>query len=509
MGTCWARFSALALLTLLLASPAWAAGQLILESNPPGASVDLNGQPIGETPLLRDGLPAGSHQVTITRPGYAPMTVRIIIENDLTTRQRVTLRPQRREAMGELVIESTPSGADVTLNGRWLGKTPLNVPVPAGMHRLSLRHPGYEAQTRKVRVVSDLTTSQRLTLVAIAPEPPVAALPPETPAPSPDPTATPKPIASPTPKPSPVSSPRPSPDSAAPRGLLAIRPEKTSPPSPHPLRTPRPLPTLRSARSLPPSAKPAPPAVTESSASTSPDRAELRLPRLPEAAWESLVERARHAGFSLMMLGFVATLGHALWRQRGKPVEWHPDMPSAGWRLLPGHSEDLGGLAAQATLSAIRWAEIGNSTKTLAELRDAFRHWPSSETAYNMALGWELAGMADWAELAYRTALYLEPGHRDAGINLANLLVPHEQYLDAWLLYRSLAELHAADGAIAFNRGNLLAAMGELDAAIQELKRARRLLPSDAAPRANLNIARRRRRATFWARALRRGRRPR
>lgn len=583
MGICWARSSALALFSslILLSAPAWAAGQLMLESNPPGAVVTLNGQTLGETPLLHEGLHAGTHLVTLTRPGYKPVTLRVTVEHDLTTRQRVTMTPERRTPTGDLVVESAPAGADVYLEGRWIGKTPLHVPVAAGSRRLSLRLAGYETLARTVRVVPDLTTTQRVSLVAIAPEPPpvMAQAPtPATPAPQPPVPLAPTPevqadARSAPPEAAPLKSVPPSPEPAAPEAAtpeagtaepnaepvsrplarLFGHPHAVIPPSPtrhspqpheagrhappelhpEPRPEPRPRPTRkpRVAKASPsPSVAPSPavqgpplprPAFVLPRLALPPlswpewqlpsvDWPRPRIPQLPELptfpadTLEALVERARHAGFSLMMLGFVATLGRVLWRQRAKPLDWQPDLPAAGFHLLPDSGDAVENLAARATLSAVQRAELGYWDQAFADLREAHRRVPSAETAYNLGVGWDLSGAPDWAELAYRTALQLDPQHRDAGMNLAILLANQEKPLEAWLVYRMLAEAHPEDGAIAFNRGNHLAALGQLAAALSELKRARRLMPLDPGPQANLRIVRRRKRTAMVARALRR-----
>lgn len=527
MGIYSARSSAIAAISLLLATPAWAAGQLVLESTPPGAAVSLNGQPLGETPVIHERLQAGTHQVTLSRPGYQSVSLRVTIQNDLTTRKRVTMTPERRKSPGELVIESKPSGADVYLDGRWLGKTPLHVPVAAGTHRLSLRHPGYEASARTVRVVSDLTTTQRLTLLAIAPTPPpaFAARPKPEPTPTAEPSApppqpTPEPTPEPTSEPPFESMPEPPLDltpipidpTPLPEGAEAQASRTRVPPArpSHMDESPPPRPSARPevVAPLPPQARHSPRSTPHATVETPPERLVDSTPATPfdwASQWASHAERARHAGFSLMMLGFVASLGHALWRQRAKPLDWQPDIPSAGFHDLPEQADEVGRLAAQATRSALLRVELGNWSQALADLREAFRRLPSAETAYNLALAWELTGMPDWAEVAYRTALQFDPGHRDAGLNLVNLCVAQGKPLSAGVIYRTLMKQHVDDGAIAYNHGNLLAALGQFKPAMGELKRARRLMPSDPAPAVNLRLLRRRNAAELWARALQRG----
>ncbi len=55
---------------------------------------------------------------------------------------------------GRLVIQSTPSGALVTVDGRRAGETPVTVPVPLGRHEIQVARSGYVPNIQQV----DLTT---------------------------------------------------------------------------------------------------------------------------------------------------------------------------------------------------------------------------------------------------------------------------------------------------------------------------------------------------------------
>jgi len=54
----------------------------------------------------------------------------------------------------ELKITSTPSNADVTIDGSLTGSTPYTFRVPSGDHIVSVRMAGYQAEQRAVRVAS-------------------------------------------------------------------------------------------------------------------------------------------------------------------------------------------------------------------------------------------------------------------------------------------------------------------------------------------------------------------
>lgn len=55
----------------------------------------------------------------------------------------------------ELKISSTPSNADVTIDGSLTGSTPYTFRVPAGDHVISVRMAGYRPQQRAVHVASE------------------------------------------------------------------------------------------------------------------------------------------------------------------------------------------------------------------------------------------------------------------------------------------------------------------------------------------------------------------
>jgi hypothetical protein len=52
------------------ASPARAAGSVLVESRPPAAQVFLDGERVGMTPVLLPDVAAGSHEIRIQRDGY-------------------------------------------------------------------------------------------------------------------------------------------------------------------------------------------------------------------------------------------------------------------------------------------------------------------------------------------------------------------------------------------------------------------------------------------------------
>lgn len=84
--------------------------------------------------------------------------------------------PQKRQQAapsgyrGALVLNSIPSGADVVINGRVMGQTPIVLEnQPAGSRGLVLRREGYAPWSASIRVVADQRTTVRATLTATRP----------------------------------------------------------------------------------------------------------------------------------------------------------------------------------------------------------------------------------------------------------------------------------------------------------------------------------------------------
>jgi formylglycine-generating enzyme required for sulfatase activity len=128
-------------------TPAWAA--LTIDSKPAGASVFLDGQEIGKTPLEHD-TDAGRHQLRISDPAFQPWETEILVKHN---------EPQHIGPVelgvpdGVLSIRSTPPGADVTAAGKYRGRTPLTFNFPAGvLQEIVVQAEGYEPATERVRM---------------------------------------------------------------------------------------------------------------------------------------------------------------------------------------------------------------------------------------------------------------------------------------------------------------------------------------------------------------------
>ncbi len=123
-------------------------GRLALETRPPGALVEIDGQPRGTTPVAVE-LAAGPHTVTL-RNEAEERTVAVTMTAGGQVSQYFELAPTAVAApVGHLTIVTEPPGARVTINGEARGVTPVTVR-------------DLEATRHKVTVASATGSSERI-----------------------------------------------------------------------------------------------------------------------------------------------------------------------------------------------------------------------------------------------------------------------------------------------------------------------------------------------------------
>ena len=113
---------------------------------PPGVNI----RPIeGRTPYVFKELPVGRYNVEFQREGgwVAQTIVAEIKKGDTTSKSG-------EFPSGSLRVDSTPSGAEVLISGKVVGKTPFQLPeVVPGAGGVELRLKGYKSQTLTAQIV--------------------------------------------------------------------------------------------------------------------------------------------------------------------------------------------------------------------------------------------------------------------------------------------------------------------------------------------------------------------
>jgi PEGA domain len=102
-------------------------GSLKIESEPSGAEVSIGGSKVGTTPFSKSRYASGQYLVTVKKEWYLPQEdQQIIVSDGQATNKMFTLS----QDFGTLDVQSNPSGAEVTLDGKKLGLTPGSWRVP-------------------------------------------------------------------------------------------------------------------------------------------------------------------------------------------------------------------------------------------------------------------------------------------------------------------------------------------------------------------------------------------
>ena len=145
-----ALFAALAALALSAsAADPQVACRVTLTSNPSGATVIVDGQDRGVTPITLYDLAPGKHHVKLRRVGYSDSD-RFVDTNEGPFIERNSVL---REQKGLLLLKTEPADCDVQIDGVAAGRTPrlvTNLSV-ADVHTVRLRKAGYLDQTLSVK----------------------------------------------------------------------------------------------------------------------------------------------------------------------------------------------------------------------------------------------------------------------------------------------------------------------------------------------------------------------
>ena len=125
--------------------PRWA--EVTIESEPPGARIL-----------------AGDDEVTLTKDGYAAWDGTVVAEPNIAQQlPLITLQP----ADARLIVNTIPRGANVTVNGRYRGQSPITLSLtPDVDYEIGLSKAGYGVTKRNLRMESNASESITVDLSA-------------------------------------------------------------------------------------------------------------------------------------------------------------------------------------------------------------------------------------------------------------------------------------------------------------------------------------------------------
>jgi len=128
-------------------------GKIRISTKPSEASVFLDGEFLGSTPYENDKIPVGLHRLVIKKTGYSEFNQSVNIETDKLTPVSADL-----SAAAKIAVNSDPSGADVLINDKTVGKTPYtDSHLAYGEYTITIAKTGYKPYSEKLKITDNKT----------------------------------------------------------------------------------------------------------------------------------------------------------------------------------------------------------------------------------------------------------------------------------------------------------------------------------------------------------------
>jgi len=141
-------------------------GFISVTSSPSGAYIYLDGSYKGTTPKTLSGVSSGAHTIELERSGYNDWKTTVRVTAGGTSYVSASLGPIPSPTTGFISVSSSPSGANIYLNGVYQGTTPHTIVAAApGHYTVSLDLPGYQHYETGVDVSAGGTSSVSASLV--------------------------------------------------------------------------------------------------------------------------------------------------------------------------------------------------------------------------------------------------------------------------------------------------------------------------------------------------------
>jgi Domain of unknown function (DUF4384)/PEGA domain len=141
-------------------------GSLNISSNPTGAEAYVDGQFVGYTPVAY-GTRSGSHAVEVRLAGYDTYTTSVNVPGGQTANVNAGLVQTARN--GTVNFTSNPSGAEVYINGQYVGVTPTgSFSYAQGNYTAEFRLGGYNTVSLSFSVSANSNQTVRADLAPVA-----------------------------------------------------------------------------------------------------------------------------------------------------------------------------------------------------------------------------------------------------------------------------------------------------------------------------------------------------
>ena len=138
-------------------------GILEITSDPEGAEVIVNGVSKGEAPVTVERVPRGIATIVLKKEGYEDMQREVKITAG--DRQNLSIRLKGRPT--RLTVVTIPEKARVYVDDEFQGRSPIDVKVEGGEHRVRAELPGYAPMSRTVEVATGGSSTEEFRLQSV------------------------------------------------------------------------------------------------------------------------------------------------------------------------------------------------------------------------------------------------------------------------------------------------------------------------------------------------------
>ena len=136
-------------------------GVIDVITNPPGASIYIDGLYQGESQKTIGGIAGGTHNLKITLAGYQEFNQLVQIFSEQTTNVIINLIPSGSESQtGAMYVTSDPNGMNIYLNDKYVGSSPLLINnILTGVHNVRVLKSEVGNLQQSVTIIKDQTTN--------------------------------------------------------------------------------------------------------------------------------------------------------------------------------------------------------------------------------------------------------------------------------------------------------------------------------------------------------------
>jgi hypothetical protein len=126
-------------------------GRIRVQSNVPGAVIQIDGVDIAQQEVNDLPLAAGEHIVSTVASGYIPRRMRVVIPPEATEAVQFTLQPLQ-STLAHLHLGSDVPDVNIAVDGEPVGQTPFpaSLAFSPGTHQVVAQRPGYASVKRTI-----------------------------------------------------------------------------------------------------------------------------------------------------------------------------------------------------------------------------------------------------------------------------------------------------------------------------------------------------------------------